>query len=153
MSRTISLALPHKLAFQIITKVVGKKVFRTVLDEGASTLVLSLSCWKAIGSPELVTSPTTLKSFDGQGFQPHGLISALAVELGGKTVSIHVEVVDALLDYNLLLGGNWFYTMTVVASTVFQTVQFLHLERIVTIDQLDIYTSNVTTSTTNKIPM
>ena len=60
--------LPHKLAFQIINKVVEKKVFRTVLDEGASTSVLSLSCWKAIGSPELVTSPTTLKAFDGRGF-------------------------------------------------------------------------------------
>ena len=76
--------LPHKLTFQIIMKLVGKKVFRTVLDEGASTLVLSLSYWKAIGSPELVTSPTTLKSFDGRGFQPHGLISSLAVDLGGK---------------------------------------------------------------------
>ena len=57
--------LPHKLAFQIITKLVGKKVFRMVLDEGASTSVLSLTCWKALGSPELVTSPTTLKAFDG----------------------------------------------------------------------------------------
>ena len=34
--------LPHKVAFQIITKVVGKKVFRTILDEGASTFVLSV---------------------------------------------------------------------------------------------------------------
>ena len=76
--------LPHKLAFQIIMKVVENKVFRIVLDEGASTLVLSLSCWKAIGSPELVTSPTNLKAFDGRGFQPHGLISSLVVELGGK---------------------------------------------------------------------
>ena len=57
--------LPQKLAFQIIMKVFRKKVFRTVLDEGASTLVLSLSCWKYIGSPELITSPTTLKAFDG----------------------------------------------------------------------------------------
>ena len=57
--------LPHKLAFQIIMNVVEKKVFRTVLDEGASTSVLSLSCWKAIGSPELMKSLTTLKSFDG----------------------------------------------------------------------------------------
>ena len=75
-----------------------------VLDEGASTSVLSLTCWKALGSPELVTSPTTLKAFDEWGFQPHGLISALAVELGGKIVSIQVEVVDSPLDYNLLLG-------------------------------------------------
>ena len=82
--------IPHKLTFQIIMKVVGKKVFRTLLDEGASTSVLSLSCWKAIGSPELVTSPTTLKSFDGRGFHPHGLITSLSVELGGKNVSIQV---------------------------------------------------------------
>ena len=75
--------LPHKLAFQVVTKVVGKKVFRRVLDEGYSTSVLSFSCWKALGSPELVKSPTTLKAFDGWGFQPHGLISALAVKLGG----------------------------------------------------------------------
>ena len=108
--------LPHKLAFQIINKVVEKKVFRTVLDEGASTSVLSLSCWKAIGSPKLVTSPTTLKAFDGRGFQPHGLIPSLLVEIGGKTVSIQVEVVDPLLDYNLLLGRNWFYAMTVFTS-------------------------------------
>ena len=100
-------------------KVVGKRVFITILDEGASTSVLSLSCWKAIGSPKLVTSPTTLKSFDGQGFHPHGLISALAVELGGKTISIQVEVVDTPLDYNLLLGRNWFYSMTVVTSMIF----------------------------------
>ena len=80
--------------------------------------MLSLTCWKALGSPELVTSPTTLKAFDGQGFQPHGLISALAVELGGKSISIQVEVVDAPLYYNLRLGRNWFYAMTAIASTV-----------------------------------
>ena len=145
--------LPHKLTFQIITKVVEKKVFKTVLDKGDSTLVLSLSCWKSIGSPELVTSPMTLKSFDGQGFQSHGIIPSLSVELGGKTVSIQVEVVDVPLDYNLLLGRNWFYAMTVVTSTVFQTIQFLHLGRIVTIDQLNFCTSDVTTPTDNNIPM
>ena len=96
--------LPHKLAFQFISKVVGKKFFRTILDEGASTSVLSLSCWKSLGSPDLVTSPTTLKAFDGRDFQPHDLISTLTVELGGKTISIQVEVVDAPLGYNLLLG-------------------------------------------------
>ena len=124
-----------------------------VLDEGASTLVLSLTCWKAHGSPELVTSPTTLKAFDGWGFQPHGLISALAVELGGKNISIKVEVVDAHLDYKFLLGRNWFDAMNVVASTVFRTVRFPHLGRIVTIDHIDFYTSNVTTSMDNTIPM
>ena len=53
--------IPHKLTFQIINKLVGNKFFRTVLDEGASTSVLSLSCWKVIGSPKLVTSPQLWK--------------------------------------------------------------------------------------------
>ena len=51
--------LPYHLMFQIVTRVVGRKVHRTILDEGDSTSVLSVACWRAIGSPK----PT--KSFDG----------------------------------------------------------------------------------------
>ena len=32
----------------------GKTIGRSVVDEGASTCVMSLACWKALGSPELV---------------------------------------------------------------------------------------------------
>ena len=60
---------------------------------------------------------------------------------------------DAPLDYNLLLGRNWFYAMNAVASTVFQMVQFLHLGRIFTINRLDFYMPYVTTSMANNIPM
>ena len=145
--------LPHQLVFQFITRVVGEKVFRNVLDEGASTSVLSLSCWKAIGSPKTMKSLTTLKAFEGRGFQPHGLMPTLSFELGGKVVSIQVEVVDAPLDYNLLLGRNWFYAMTVVALTVFRTLHFPHLGKIVKIDQLDFYTSDLATPTANNVPL
>jgi hypothetical protein len=51
-------------------------------------------------------------------------LASLAMELGGKTISIDVEVVDAPLDYNLLLGRSWFYAMIVVASSVFHLLQF-----------------------------
>ena len=57
--------LPHQLTFQIASKVVGRKVHRTVLDEGVSTSVLSIVCWRSIGSPKVMKSPTTLKYFDG----------------------------------------------------------------------------------------
>ena len=90
--------LPHQLTFYITSRVVGRKVHQIVLDEGASTSILSISCWRAIGSLELTKSPTALKAFDGRGFQPHGLLPTLLVELGGNTVSIQVEVVDAPLD-------------------------------------------------------
>jgi hypothetical protein len=122
------------------------------LDEGASTCVMSLAYWKGLKSPALNKSPTMLRAFDGQGFHPHVLLQSLAVQLGGKTVTVDVEVVDAPLDYNLLLGRSWFCTMTVVASSVFQCVQFTHQGKIVTVDQLDLCTPEARVPVTNNIP-
>jgi hypothetical protein len=51
-------------------------------------------------------------------------------------VCVEVEVVDAPLDYNLLLGWIWNYAMQVVVATVFRVLLFPHEGRIVTIDQL-----------------
>ena len=92
------------------------------MDDSASTSVMSLSCWRAIGSPKINRSPTTLKDFDGRGFQPYGLLPTIHVELGDKLVSIHIEVVDTPLDYKLLLGHNSFYAMKAIASTIFQII-------------------------------
>ena len=116
--------LSHQLTFQLSTKVIGKKIHRTVLDEGTSTSFMSLFCWTAVGSPKINCSPLTLKAFDGRGFQPYGLLSSLLVEVGGKLVSIHVEVIDAPLEYNLLLGRNWFCALQALAPSVFRVVQF-----------------------------
>ena len=75
-----------------------------MLDKGSLSLVMSLSCWRAIFSPEINPLPTTLKAFDGHGFQPYGLLPSLQFELDEKLVSIHIEVVNAPLDYNIPLG-------------------------------------------------
>ena len=72
----------------------------TVIDEGAAASVMSLVCWKGLGSPELSKSGTMLTAFDGRSFQLHGILPSLEVQLGGKTVAIEVEVVDVPLDYN-----------------------------------------------------
>ena len=64
-------------------------------------------------------SSTTLKTFNGHGFKPYGILNSFPVELGGKIVSIDIEVVDAPLNYNLLLGRSWLYAMTVVESSIF----------------------------------
>ena len=53
--------LSHQLAFQLFTNVIGKKVHSIGLVEGASTSVMSLYFWRAIGSPEINHSPTPLK--------------------------------------------------------------------------------------------
>ena len=63
-----------------------------------------------------------LTSFDGRSFRPQKIIPSLKVHLGGKTIMIDVKVVDAPLDYNLLLGRNWMYSMQAIDSYLFQVV-------------------------------
>jgi hypothetical protein len=57
--------LSHQLAFQVDVVVHNQQIHRTILDEGASTCVMSLACWKGLKSPILYKSPTMLRTFDG----------------------------------------------------------------------------------------
>jgi hypothetical protein len=106
-----------------------------VVDEGVSTCVMSLGCWKAIGSPTLSKLSNMLTAFDGHSFCPHGILPTFSVQLGGKMIEVEVEVVDVPLDYNLLLGHNWTYAMAVIISSIFRILCFPHQGEIVTIDQ------------------
>ena len=107
-----------------------KNICQTILDEGLATCIMSLSCWQALGSPTLISSPIVLKAFDGHVFKTHGILTALPIEIGGKIISIDAEVIDVALDYNLLLGSTWFYVMKVVASTIFRLLHFPHQGKI-----------------------
>jgi hypothetical protein len=51
-------------------------------------------------------------------------------------VCVEVEVVDAYLNYNLLLGRSLTYAMQAVFTTVFQVFLFPHEGQILTIDHL-----------------
>ena len=53
----------------------------TVIDEGVAASVMSLSCWKGLGSPEFSKSTTMLTAFDGRSFWPHGILPSLNVHL------------------------------------------------------------------------
>jgi hypothetical protein len=52
--------LSQQLAFQIDVVVHNQHIHHTILDEGASTCVMSLSCWKGLKSLTLNQSPTML---------------------------------------------------------------------------------------------
>jgi hypothetical protein len=75
--------LPYHIAFQIVvaytTKSFTQNIFYTVVDEGASTFMMSLVCWKVVGQPILYPSPTFLTAFDGRSFKPHGIIPSFPV--------------------------------------------------------------------------
>jgi len=74
--------LPAQLDFLIQVKALNKLVHRTIVDEGASTCIMSMNCWKTLGSPPLSRSPTKLKDFDGRTYRPCGILSNLHIELG-----------------------------------------------------------------------
>jgi hypothetical protein len=137
--------LPPQLAFQIQVVVADKSICRTVIDEGASTCVMSFTCWKAIGSPPLNESQNTLRAFNGSGFNPYGILPSLPVTLEGKTVPVEVEVFDTPLDYNLLLGRSWVDSMRAIVSTLFRVVRFPHQGKVVTVDQLALFNADTHT--------
>jgi hypothetical protein len=50
--------LPYHVAFQIHVEYSKYTIKQAIFDEGAATCVMSLACWKAIGSPNLLKSLT-----------------------------------------------------------------------------------------------
>ena len=108
--------------------------FLIVVDEGASTCVISISCWKASGSPQVVPSPTLLTTCDVHSHRPHGIVPSLPIFFGDKTVNIEVKIFDTNLDYNLLLGWNWIYEMDAIASSLFRILYFPHEGMIFIVD-------------------
>ena len=87
---------------------------------------MSISCWRAISYPKLVTSLTMLKEFDGHTLKHHGILTKFPIGLGSKNVLVDVEVVNSPLGYNLLLGCSWFYVIKFIVSSIFQILCFPH---------------------------
>jgi hypothetical protein len=71
--------LPYHVAFQIHVDYSKYTIKHIVIDEGVATCVMSLTCWKAIGSPTLSQSPNMLTSFDVYSFHPHDILPTFLV--------------------------------------------------------------------------
>jgi hypothetical protein len=82
--------LSYHVPFQIVvahaTNIFTWNIFRTMIDKGTSTCIMSLACWKSIGYPTLSPSPIVLTVFDDHSFRPHGIVPSFPMQLGGKTV-------------------------------------------------------------------
>jgi hypothetical protein len=128
-------------------------VHHFIIDEGASTCIMSKKVWKKIGFPQLVLSTITLRDYDGRPSSPKGLFQNVTIKLGGKTILIEIEVIDAPLDYNILFGHIYMYAMKAVASSVFRTMMFPHKGKIITIDQVSHYKPNHSTNIDNILPL
>jgi hypothetical protein len=57
--------LSHQLSFQVDVVVHNQQIHQTILDEGASTCVMSVACWKGLKSSTLNKSPLMLHALYG----------------------------------------------------------------------------------------
>ena len=69
--------LPYYVSLLIHVECLNMTIKCTVIDEGTAAFVMSLSCWKGLGSPELSKSVTMLSAFNGRSFSPHGILPSL----------------------------------------------------------------------------
>jgi hypothetical protein len=145
--------LPAAVAIQIPIKIWNITIHRCIIDEGASTCIMSKTVWQKLGSPDLIPSAITLRAYDGRPSSPEGLFQNVPVELGGKAILIDIKFIDAQLDYNIFLGRSYMYAMKAVASSVCRTIMFPHNRKIVTIDQVSHYKPNPSANLDNILPL
>jgi len=122
--------LAHQLAFQVYVQVKGKGIHHTIIDEGEPTYVMATTCWLSMGSPKLAVPSNSLKYFDGHTFIPKGYLATFPITLEGKNVMVNIEVFDHPLNYNLLLGCTWTYSMKSIVFLVFDSSIFLTKEKL-----------------------
>jgi len=77
------------------------------------------SSWKQLVSPTLIPSIIELRALDGRICSPLGILPNIPIKVGGKMILINVVVMIGLMDYNILLGHDFIYSMNVVVSSLF----------------------------------
>ena len=90
-----------------------------------------------MGSPSLVSTGSQLLMFDRRTCIALGILSQTPITLGGKTILFEFMVIEDPLDFNMLLGRDYVYSMQAVVSTFFRVMYFNYGEEIITIDRLD----------------
>ena len=116
----------------------------TIIDEGAFVIILSSIAWKALGSPSLLPEMRNMTGFDKGTSRPLGILPNVPITLRRKNVYMNVMVVQGPLDYNLLLGRDYIYSMGAIVSSLFRVMCFPHEGRVVQlVDQLSFPGSHI----------
>jgi hypothetical protein len=113
--------LPSHIPFKITIQVCGREIPQKLIDEGSSVSIFSSLAWKYLGYPQLVLVTQNLFAFNRRSNHPLGILPLFPITLGGKTVFVDVMVVQDPLDFDLLLGRDYIYTMKSIVSTLFSS--------------------------------
>ena len=103
-------------------------IARCIVDEGTSVSIFSTRAWRGMGSPSLVSTASQLLAFDRRTCLALGILAQTPVTLGGNTILVDFMVIEDPLDFNMLLGHDYFYSMQAVVSTFFHVMYFNHGE-------------------------
>jgi len=142
--------LPASIPFQIIVQAYKMVMVGTIIEEGASVSILSSIAWEALGSPSLLPEMRNLTGFDKGTSRPLGILPNVPITLRSKAIHMNIMVVQGPLDYDLLLGRDYIYSMGAIVSSLFRVMCFPHEGRVVKlVDQLSFPGSHIANS---KIP-
>jgi len=129
--------LPSNVPFRIKVQAYRMIMAGTIIDEGASMSILSSTAWTTLGSPSLLLEIRNMSGFSKGTSRLLEILPNLPVTLRRKTIHLNVMAVQGPLDYNLLLGCDYIYSMRAIVSSLFRVMCFLYEGRMVQlIDQL-----------------
>ena len=70
---------PYYVSILVHVECLNNTIKCTMIDGVAMASMMSLSCWKGLGSPALSKSGKMLNAFDGRLFRPHDVLPSLEV--------------------------------------------------------------------------
>ena len=76
-SHEVQPRLPYHVDFLVHVECMNNMIKHTLVDKRFAPFVMSLSCWKGLGSPPLLKFGTFFSSFDGRSFRLHGILPSL----------------------------------------------------------------------------
>jgi len=111
--------IPSFAFFQIRVEFYSRNISWCIVDEGASKSILSSSAWQDIGSPKLVLDTNQLLVFDRIPHEALGILPQWPIMVGGKVFLVDMNVMDGPLDFNMIIGHVYVYSMNIMVSMIF----------------------------------
>ena len=90
--------MPSSASFQVPFMIQNLVIHQCIIDERASTCVMSIFVWQKLGSPTLQPSSTTLRAYDGCVSQPQIILTNVSLELVDKTMFIYIEFLNSQIN-------------------------------------------------------
>jgi len=90
-----------------------------------SICIMSSSIWKKHGYLELTSFTITLHAYDEYHYQPSRIYQNFPIKIKGIIFLIDIKFMYFPLDYDILLGCSYMYSMKAISYFVFQTMKLI----------------------------